>query len=188
MESPARCTPDNDPAPDPLSPPPRLSTPVRHRRRPGLVATGLLTALLLVVVAGGALLAGVSWRSEATGGDYLRSGSTPVGSVSVASLGVSAARRAPAPIPGVVAPVSATADAIDVAFDLTGVTEPMPISARLVDEKTQSPCDLAPVLVDRDRHLVFTFTRGSHAWATGRWRATVSVNGFEAAFTEFDVR
>jgi hypothetical protein len=186
MESPER-TPRYD-VPEPDGPPvlsDAAPSPRPRRLRP---AQAIFGVFFIAVVIGGALLALVPWRSADTRNDTLRSGSVPVDTVSVLSLAVGTGLDAQGRAVGGGPALPANAREIDVAVDIAGVNGAVPVTARLFDQRTQTQSDLLPVLVDRDRHLVFTFPRRGRAWEPGRWRASILVNAVEAAYAEFDVR
>lgn len=159
-----------------------------HTSRPprgGLVVFALVVGIVMV---SGALLAMVPIRSCETNDAFYRSASHPVGTVAVVELdvgdGVDARGRV---VPATVVPSSCSQ--IEVAANVQGMQEAaLPVAARLVRLAGPEPFDSLPLLVDRDKTVSFTFARGKRAWPTGRYRAEVLLNSFEAAYTEFDVR
>lgn len=153
------------------------------RPNPGLLVFAVAAFLIM---SAGALVALLPLRSETTGAEPFQSGSTPIGSISASDL-----RLSPGPSDGSepdTSVFSAACPEIDLRAELDGVHETTPVTARLEDMTAEAPYDALPVYVEEDGLVTFTFPRLHSRWDPGLWRASVIVNGEEAAYTEFAVR
>jgi hypothetical protein len=149
---------------------------------------GVFFAVVTVVGVSGGMIALAPLHSHSLDDAHLDSGRTPVGRVGVLTLQAGTGLTEDGRVTGAATTFASDTPEIDLAADMSGIVSPVLVTGRLTSLKAERAVDAVPILVDKPGGVTFRFPQGDVRWPTGKWRASVLVEGKEAAFQEFNVR